>query len=306
MGSDGQARVLAGTAEGVREWGPAASVQLAGHAITALSRGADGWWALVDGQSLWRRVDREWTLVGRVPGGAATCLISTRAGILVGTTGAHLLRLVDRTLRPVEAFESVEGRDTWYTPWGEPPDTRSLAADPDGPLYANVHVGGVVRSSDGGRSWRPTLDIETDVHQVRAHPDRGRVVLAAAAIGLGLSEDGGHSWTFATEGLHGRYLRAVAVAGDVVLVTASTGPRGRRAAVYRRRLGRDEPFERCRAGLPEWFPGHVDTHCLDAWGSAVALGTDDGRVFVSEDRGSRWELLAKGLPPVRCVVVGPA
>ncbi len=56
--SGGQARVLAGTAEGVREWGVAANAPLAGHAITALSRGDDGWWALADGQSLWRRVDR--------------------------------------------------------------------------------------------------------------------------------------------------------------------------------------------------------------------------------------------------------
>jgi len=41
------------------------------------------------------------------------------------------------------------------------------------------------------RSWAPTVDIESDVHQVLAHPSRAEVVLAAAADGFGVSRDGG-------------------------------------------------------------------------------------------------------------------
>lgn len=37
-----------------------------------------------------------------------------------------------------------------------------------------------------------------------------------------------------------------------MLVSAARGPGGGRAAVYRKRLDKDEPFERCGAGLPEW------------------------------------------------------
>jgi len=90
--------------------------------------------------------------------------------------------------------------------------------------------------------------------------------------------------------------------GDTVLVSASTGPSGRRSAVYRRPLDSPAPFERCRAGLPPWFPDNIDTACLAASGTMVAFGTIDGRVFWSWDAGATWDLAAKGLPEVRCIL----
>jgi hypothetical protein len=163
-------------------------------------------------------------------------------------------------------------------------------------------VGGVARSRDGGRSWAPTVDIEADVHQVLAHPTRPDVVLAAAYEGLGVSRDGGSSWQFLTEGMHAHYARAVAVAGDVVLVSASTGPGGRRSALYRTPLDGGGRFERCQDGLP-WFADNIDTGCLQAAEGLVVFGTGDGRVFLSADRGRSWKLAAKGLPAVRAVLL---
>src|SRR5213594_2209769 len=128
---------------------------------------------------------------------------------LLGPDQAHLLRLTADGLTPVESFEAIDGRDAWYTPWGDPADVRSIAAALDGTLHVNVHVGGVARSRDAGRSWAPTVDIESDVHQVLAHPARADVVLAAAAAGFGLSRDGGGAWQFITAGLHAHYLRAL-------------------------------------------------------------------------------------------------
>jgi photosystem II stability/assembly factor-like uncharacterized protein len=137
---------------------------------------------------------------------------------------------------------------------------------------------------------------------VLAHPTTPGRVFAAAAVGLGTSADGGATWAFATDGLHARYLPAVAVTDEAVLVTASTGPRGRRAALYRRPLG-GGGFGRCREGLPQWFGDNVDTHCLAARGGVVALGTEDGAVYRSTDGGQAFERLAKGLPAVRCVAL---
>ncbi|MGH7310940.1 MAG: WD40/YVTN/BNR-like repeat-containing protein, partial [Candidatus Rokuibacteriota bacterium] len=218
---------------------------------------------------------------------------------------AHLLRLAGGRLSSVGPFEQAEGRDAWYTPWGDPADVRSIAAGPrEAATYVNIHVGGVLRSPDGERGWTPTLDIEVDVHQVIAHPTRPQVVLVAAAVGLGVSRDQGESWEFVTAGLHARYARAVAVAGDWVLMTASTGPGGRRSAIYRRRLDGGDDFERCRAGLPEWFSHNIDTACLATVGPVAAFGTEDGRVFRSLDAGASWELAAKGLPEIRCLALG--
>lgn len=299
-------RILVGTSGGLFELRGDDCVQaqeLAGCEITALAREERARWAIVEGRQVWRaRPDGKWQEVAKAKRWRLTCLVPTATGLYVGTESAHLLRLADGTLVPVRSFDEAEGRQAWYTPWGEPADVRSIAADRGDAIYVNVHVGGVVRSRDGGRSWRPTLDIESDVHQVIAHPTRPSVVLVAAAVGFGVSRDRGDSWSFQTGGLHATYLRAVAIAGSTVLVTASTGPGSRRSAVYRKALDRDEPFEHCRQGLPEWFGENIDTGCLAASGSAVAFGARDA-VFRSTDRGGRWELLAKGLPQIQCVAI---
>jgi hypothetical protein len=167
-----------------------------------------------------------------------------------------------------------------------------------------VHVGGIPRTSDGGSTWTPTIDIEADVHHVTTAEG---LVLAACAGGLAASADRGTTWSVRAEGLEAPYARAVAVCGDDLLLTASRGPRGGRAGVYRARVSRG-PFERCRAGLPDAFDDNIDTYCLDALpeDSFAAFGTTDGRVFASDDGGSSWSTLAAGLPPVRRVLVMPS
>jgi hypothetical protein len=276
---------------------------LAGRRVLALAIDNESAWALVDGRELWRSSDGlRWSMVANAPRRNGTCLAPTPAGLLVGTARAHLLRLAEDRLVPVPSFDEAEGREAWYTPWGAPADVRSISAGADAAIYVNVHVGGVLRSTDGVGAWRPTLDIEEDVHQVLAPPDRHGVVLVAAHAGFGVSHDGGDTWEWDNDGLHAHYCRAVALAADTVFLSASTGHHGRRAAVYRRRsLGRDGRFERCEAGLPAWFSDNVDTGCLAAVGPTAAIGTEDGCVFVSRDRGENWDTAAKGLAPVRAV-----
>ncbi len=277
---------------------------LAGVEVTAFALDGAWTWAVVGGAALWKCHPGGWTQCAAIEGPPATCVAPAPSGPLVGTEQAHLLRLTDAGLARVESFEAVEGRAAWYTPWGDPADVRSIAVARDGAVYVNVHVGGVVRSRDQGKSWTPTVDIESDVHQVLAHPTRAEVVLVASAEGFGLSRDGGDSWQFATAGLHAHYLRAVAVAGEHVLVSASTGFHGRRSAIYRKVLDGRTRFERCSDGLPRWFDDNIDTACLAAAGPLVVFGTGDGRVFRSLDAGEHWELQLKGLPPVGCVAVG--
>lgn len=296
--------LLVGTGEGLYEFGARERSDFRGHEITALAGDGCCWWALVDGRTVWRSPgDGSWEELAALQDGSGTCLAVTPAGLLVGTAGAHLLHLTGGRFIQVEAFEQVEGREEWYTPWGDPPDTRSISADRAGTVYVNVHVGGVVRSTDGGHSWRPTLDSHTDVHQVFCHPAQARLVLVAAAVGLGISDDGGDTWRFETQGLHGHYLRAVALAGDNVLVSASTGPGNRRAALYRRRFRRNERFEKCRQGLPDWFGSNIDTFCLAASGTTAAFGTEEGLLFLSPDAGASWETVAKDLRAVQCVSI---
>ena len=276
--------------------------QLAAQTITAIAQRGNDTWAIVDGRTLWRHDGRGWreqAVLGEWP---ATCLAVMPDALLVGTAQAHLLRVTGDSVVPVESFDTVDGRAEWHTPWGDPADVRSIAVARDGAVYVNVHVGGVVRSRDGGASWTPTLDIDVDVHQVIAHPVRAEVVLVAAYDGFGISRDGGETWQFITDGMHAHYARAVAVAGDTVLVSASTGPGGRRSALYAKPLCGDGEFVRCADRLP-WFDENIDTGCLTADGALTVFGTDDGRVFRSTDGGAHWGLVTKGLPAITAVTI---
>ena len=277
---------------------------LAGPEVLGLELRGGGPWAIVGGKELWRCAHGRWGRVATTGRRRATCLAATPGGVLVGTARAHLLRLEADKLLPVTGFDQAEGRADWYTPWGAPADVRSISAGPDGAIYVNVHVGGVLRSTDGGATWRPLLEIEHDVHQVCAPSERRGLVLVAAFDGFGVSRDGGETWVWENDGLHAHYCRGVALAGDTVILSASAGHHGRRAALYRRSLDSGGPFERCAAGLPEWFSDNVDTGCISVAGQTVAIGTEDGCVFLSSDGGRRWEALGKGLAPVRAVALG--
>ncbi|HEY5578086.1 MAG TPA: hypothetical protein VIL12_00180 [Acidimicrobiia bacterium] len=221
------------------------------------------------------------------------CLAVKGTAVTVGTAHAHLLEWGQSGLSLMESFESAPTRDRWYTPWGGPPDVRSMAWG-QGRLYVNVHVGGILALED--RVWRQTIDLQADVHQVLT---LGDAVLAASARGLAHSADQGRTWHFDTAGLHASYLRAVGVCDDTVLVSVSNGPRGGSAAVYRGFPARG--WTRCREGLPDWFDDNIDTHCLIGRGGEAALATSTGAVYTSGDQGQSWDLLAADVPPVRAI-----
>ncbi|MGH2706172.1 MAG: WD40/YVTN/BNR-like repeat-containing protein [Actinomycetota bacterium] len=295
--------VLAGTSDGLYALGGSgatggmAEAQHHGHRVASLAAGGSEVWALLDDRSVLRRDARgAWVALAATTSDPLTCVNHTPAGWLAGTAGAHLLQADSMTA--VSSFDAVEGRERWFTPWGGPPDTRSISASEE-VIYVNVHVGGIPCSTDRGRTWHPTIDVDADVHQALAHDG---LVLGAAAVGLAVSGDQGRSWTVREEGLHSTYLRAVAVAGDTVLVSASRGPGGRQSSIYRGALT-GGTLERCRDGLPEWFSSNIDTGCLAAHEELAVFGTAEGSVFVSEDAGRRWELFAEGLPPVLCLVL---
>jgi hypothetical protein len=222
--------ILVGTEDGIHTaGGEPAPARFPGRAVDAMAAdpsGTDGvTWVVLDGRELWRaEAGGEGRAVASTPGPALRCLAAPGGTVLAGTAEAHLLRLEAGELRRLDSFDRVEARDGWYTPWGGPPDVRSVAVGADGGLWVNVHVGGIPTSPDGGRTWRPTIDVDADVHQVVAHPDDPGRVLAATARGLADSADAGRNWTYLTAGMHARDCRAVALAGDTVVVSASTGP----------------------------------------------------------------------------------
>ncbi len=286
--------VLAGTEAGLLDVVSGRVVAHANRDVGALA----GSWVVLDGRQV---CGPDGAVAPILAGPRITCLDANPGPEpLVGTAEAHLFRMGAEPVR-VHAFDLAEGRGQWYTPWGGPPDVRSVCTTGTGTVLVNVHVGGILRSDDDGASWRATIDLHHDVHQVLATDG---VVVAASASGLATSSDDGKSWQLHEEGLHATYSRAVAVSGDTVLLSVSEGPGGGKAAVYRRPVASDGAFERCRAGLPEDLGGNVDTFWLaGAPDGSAAFATRSGQVYVSDDEGATWAQAASGLPPVRCLAL---
>ena len=162
-------------------------------------------------------------------------------------------------------------------------------------LLANVHVGGIPGSTDGGSTWHPTIDIGTDVHEVCAHPTDAGIVIAAAAVGVCVSHDGGASWTIEHDGLHASYCSAVAVLGHDLLVAASTDHFAPLGAIHRRPLDGRQPFEPM-PGLPRWLDGIADTRCIATHASAAAVADRAGNLWLSRDSGQTWVREGGGPP----------
>ena len=260
--------------------------------------GRGGVLAIVDGHSLWRRPpDGDWTTVAESDLDLACC-IALGDAIFVGTDDADILRVAsDGAMNRLAGFDAVEGRDAWYAGaaivdgklMGPPLGVRSMAATCDGAvLLANIHVGGVPRSVDGGRSWRPTIDIDSDVHEVRTHPTRPDLVIAAAAVGLCISRDAGATWTVETEGLHAPHCSAVAFGRTDIFVSASLDPFAAEGAVYRRPIDGGGPLQPLAGGMPRWTEGRADTHGISTRGACVAFIDQGGRLYLSQDDAETW------------------
>ena len=286
--------------------------ELSGQSVRALAPDGRGGALAIVGRSLRRRdssgvwstlADSELDL---------SCCVAIGDAIYVGTDDARVLRVdAGGRLEPLRSFDTVPGRDTWYAGTavvdgrvvGPPLGVRSMTATLDGALLVNVHVGGIPRSVDRGATWTPTIDVDADVHEVRAHPSRAGVVMAAAAVGLCTSRDGGATWEIEQAGLHAPYCSAIAFAGDDVLVSAGADPFAPQGAVYRRRLDGPGPLALVGNGLPAWTDGSADTRCIDARGEAIAICDRGGTLYVSMDAGKTWSRRAGGMAGPSSVLI---
>jgi hypothetical protein len=276
--------------------------------------GRGGALAIVGGHSLCRRAPSgEWATVATSKF-ELSCCMAVRDTIYVGTDDAHMLRLRHGSgvLDPIDGFDSLAGRDAWFAGsaivngqrLGPPLGIRSAAANSNGSiLFANVHVGGIPRSMDGGRTWQPTIDINSDVHEVRAHQTNPDIVVAAAAIGLCISRDAGATWTIERDGLHASYCSAVAFSGDDILVSASTDHFAAQGRIYRRPIRPNGSPIGVEGGMPTWTEGIVDTGCIAANDSSIAVADRAGNLYDSDDFGRAWSSRSTRLPTPSGVLI---
>ena len=236
------------------------------------------------------------------PGVFSLAVSSADGAVYAGCEPSMLFRSDDdgRSWRELDALLELPSRPTWSfppRPWTS--HVRWIAPSPHDPdlLLVGIELGGLMRSTDGGRMWqdhRPGA--QRDVHSLAWHPSMPGRAYEAGGGGSARSADGGDTWQPADEGRDRNYTWSVAVDPDdpdLWYVSASTGPfaahRGYRpeAVVYRRRG--PEPWQALDGGLPDPLPAMP--YALVAAPGRLFAGLADGSIWESADRGDSWRQL---------------
>lgn len=230
-------------------------------------------------------------------------ILRTPHGLFVGSEGARVAMVKSGSLRLLSSFDAVPERKLWDTPYGAPPELRSMALGTDGTVYANVHVGWIVRSRDGGASWATVRDgLDRDVHMVATHPTKPEVVFAATAEAFHISHDQGDTWTRRPGTMPYVYQRAVACFPDRDVYLASTARHdgGAGAKLFR---SEDEGRRWTEvSGLPS-VDRNINTHQVKALRGGRGLAViADTSLYESSDWGASWRRRKAQLPSVNAVL----
>lgn len=235
--------------------------------------------------------------------------------LFAGTAPGSVFRSDDRgvTWEECEGLNALQSRKSWTFPG--PPYTAHVkglglcASDPD-VVWGAVEVGWLVRSLDGGRTWKNIRNGEShDSHTVLVLPDDPQHVISSSGEGMFRSEDGGDSFVESNAGVERRYMANVAVhpsRPDVLYTAGAKGsPRGWDDAgvgadswVYRSD-DRGRSWTRLTDGLPDPLRGGPRAVAVDPMDpNVVMVGLVDGTIWESRDGGDSFDLLIEGLPPV--------
>jgi hypothetical protein len=218
-------------------------------------------------------------------------------------TSATLRGVPDRWVNTtywVEFDPTVRGRM-----WAAMSGTHDL---PRAKMWAHnspdTFTGGVVRSDDGGRSWRVESNgmPETAATHILRDKD-GTLYVSGFGRGVFKSTDGGEHWALKNAGIDGAQPLAWRIARDggdaLYLIVARRSDDGTfgnvgDGALYR---SNDGAGHWSRLALPRGVNGPnglaIDPQnparlYLAAWGRSTPEGAADGGIYLSTDRGATW------------------
>lgn len=224
------------------------------------------------------------------------------------------------------------GMTHWFgTPASEgefAPGIHSIAVDPKNPkrILVAISTAGVLETTDGGQSWRgrnrgmtndylpnPEAEWGHDPHFVTLCPSQPEHVWQQNHSGVFYSSNGAEQWKKVSQpdqGVHFGFPVAVdeqdgktawLVPGKADMQRTTIGG----ALFVARTVDGGQSWQQLREGLPqENAYDVVYRHALSNHGDVIAFGSTTGNLYLSEDRGDRWQTVANNLPPVYSVRFG--
>jgi photosystem II stability/assembly factor-like uncharacterized protein len=269
-----------------------------------------------EGGQVWERNGGAWTVTQVADDVSVESLLIVGDVLYAGTEPTRVFgkRFGGRKWQLVGALDKLPIAEEFYTPWGGPACVRSIAAKSARQFYLDIHVGGIVRTRDGGETWEAIKDgLEEDVHQVATHPLQPQRVYAATADGFYLSEDEGATWQRRNEDMTNLYCRGIAIHPqnpDIILLSGSPfAPPG-----WRRHGPQFALFHSGDAGLtwrkviglPDSLHAVIDTNgiAFSTQRPDFALCAAGSALYASEDAGETWKQVADGLGEIQSVCFG--
>ena len=210
------------------------------------------------------------------------------------------------------------------------PHVREITFDPSNPdiFYAALQVGFILKSTDGGKTWR-LLDkgLDADVHAIAIDPHNSKRIFIASGgdsyragqapgRSLYVSEDGGESWSPMAMNFNEEY--------SVPLIMHPKDPKTLYTALahgspgsWRRPTGAESCLLKTIDGGQNWQKlsngpndgGKSFTEVLaidDESPHCMYAGTRGGDIYTSDDAGESWRKLDIRVPSIsdmRCVHV---
>lgn len=273
----------------------------------------DGVHASDDGGMTWHRSDR-----GIVHSNIYSMSVVRAADgvrLYAGTEPAHLFVSRDRgeTWEELSSLRALPTVKDWMFP--APPHVahvKHITFDPRSAdtIYASVEVGGLMKSTDAGNTWRQLGGFFEDVHRIMVTAARPDMLVMGNGIGVYRSADAGKTWEQLTDRsarigypdaviIHPRQPDTIFMAGAICGPGDWPRTKTADARVARSRDG-GRHWQYLEGGLPDHIHGNIEGFALNVWpgGGALFAGTTDGDIFTSDDDGETWSTIARRIGAV--------
>ena len=236
--------------------------------------------------------------------------------IFAGTEPAHLYASDDLGRHWTE-LPGLRSGDTSHWAFPAPPHvahTKHIALHPDDPrtLFVGVEQGGLLKSTDAGRTFQVIPGMDDDVHRTLVHPNDPDRIYVTTGIGMYVTADGGKSWEQWTDQRHeiGGYPDLLVHHPRrpelMFVASAQHGPGVWFKDHYAgSRISASDDGGRTWRAVENGFPDEplrtaFEAMCLEDWGESFSLfaATATGEVWSSDDGGREWRQVVTGLPPI--------
>lgn len=280
-------------------WQPAGRMPTGGT-VFGVARAGDGDIWIATPAGLFRGSEDRWNPVPQAPPVAEVIAIRVADHVLLaGGIGTIVF--------------STDGGNRWHIGHTEMMSDAVTCLEPsprfgrDGIVLAGTDGSGVLRSVDGGRSWRSASFGLQDftIIALAAAPEwtTREIVFAATAHGLYRSPNGGRAWMRSDTGMPDTVVQALVVSPTFTrdrTVFAGTETHGLFRSTDAGKtwhslwsgVGADEELSAINA---LWLHPAFDTTPI------ILVGTADGYIWRSNDGGVCWTCVASGLTSILCL-----